>query len=295
MVVLNKQDVSSYINKRFYVYGLINPITDTIFYIGKGTGERLFHHETEVIKGRIITNKHLFYTIKSIVNNGLLLKYTILIQTDNEPEAYLKEKEFIEVFPGLTNIHAGGKGRTVGSLENTYGVDKAAEIKRKVSKNHADVSGENNPRFKKLPDTIKMNIDNGRPLYSYDCANPQNNPKCRIKIISRDKSKAISQIGKGICVSCGNHGSKNAMHGRIGTLNPMAGKSVKDIWIEKYGLEIANKMWLNQSEIKSINRIGYKHTEEVKNKIGIGNSKPKSEKGRLNIKIAAQNRKNKLL
>lgn len=28
----------------YYVYGLVNPIDDTIFYIGKGSGKRAYDH-----------------------------------------------------------------------------------------------------------------------------------------------------------------------------------------------------------------------------------------------------------
>lgn len=35
---------------RYYVYILVNPIDDTIFYIGKGTKNRVFAHELDYLK-----------------------------------------------------------------------------------------------------------------------------------------------------------------------------------------------------------------------------------------------------
>ena len=39
---------------------------------------------------------------------------------------------------------------------------------------------------------------------------------------------------------------KNHSKAVSGKNNPMYGRSVKDIWIEKYGKEEANKMWENR-------------------------------------------------
>ena len=38
-----------------------------------------------------------------------------------------------------------------------------------------------------------------------------------------------------------------------GESNPMYGKSIKDVWIKKYGLDVANKMWYESNEKRSIN------------------------------------------
>ena len=39
----------------FYVYGLIDPRTNQLFYIGKGKDNRVFEHEKESIKTIFIT------------------------------------------------------------------------------------------------------------------------------------------------------------------------------------------------------------------------------------------------
>ena len=47
-------------NEIFYVYHLIDPFNNTVFYVGKGYGERMYEHEKEV-RRKVIPhkNKHL--------------------------------------------------------------------------------------------------------------------------------------------------------------------------------------------------------------------------------------------
>jgi group I intron endonuclease len=97
-----------------------------------------------------------------------------------------------------------------------------------------------------------------------------------------------------------------------GINNPMYGKTVYDIWVEKFGKEEADKKNQLRSEKLSKSHIDKKHNETTKKKIGKANKgrsninkgktgvyfhteetkikmrKPKSEKGRLNIRLAKQ-------
>ena len=41
----------------YYVYGLVDPRTSQFFYIGKGTGNRIFEHEMESIESPNIEEK----------------------------------------------------------------------------------------------------------------------------------------------------------------------------------------------------------------------------------------------
>lgn len=44
MKVYSRNDVVGYITNKYYVYGLVDPVTKKIFYIGKGFRLRLFDH-----------------------------------------------------------------------------------------------------------------------------------------------------------------------------------------------------------------------------------------------------------
>jgi len=83
------------------------------------------------------------------------------------------------------------------------------EHKKNISKNHAN-------KNKSLPEKTKKKISENHKLKN-------------IKPPSRLGSKVPYKPRPNV--------------DRSGEKNPMFGKAVKDVWIEKYGLEIANKKW----------------------------------------------------
>lgn len=295
MDLVSKEQALKYINSKFYIYGLFNPSIGKVFYVGKGTRKRMFEHEAKV-NSKKIGNKHLVNTIKSLRSKRIPILYAIIYQTNNELLAYEKEKHFIKTFPsGLVNIHEGGRGRSVGKLEDTYGVEKAAEIRTRISTNRNYTSGEKHPLFKPLNPSIQIININGIEYYEFDCTNPDKNLNCRIKIRRkcgglRTKSKVNQIVGKVICASCSLTGERNAMHSSKNHTNGMQGRRVKDIWIEKYGADKAEDMWLEYKLRATEASKGKTHSAESKHKMSVSNSKPKSEQGRLNIKLAAQAR-----
>ncbi|MBI6118348.1 LEM-3-like GIY-YIG domain-containing protein [Salegentibacter maritimus] len=103
-------------NNRFYVYGLIDPRDDQIFYIGKGTGKRYSSH---LKKNRLDFNSGKIDRIKEIQENGLEVKIEILFPNLDENTAYELEKVLIyklgrEVFSEgiLTNLVPGGNWKS---------------------------------------------------------------------------------------------------------------------------------------------------------------------------------------
>lgn len=108
------------ISKGFYVYGLIDPRDNTIFYIGMGKNKpylcRYMVHEKQAKKGDMMNNSHKFRKISQILKEGLSVKYTLLFETDNFEEVKQKEIDLISFYknPKLTNIAPGGLGGNTG-------------------------------------------------------------------------------------------------------------------------------------------------------------------------------------
>jgi len=85
---------------RWYVYQLIDPRDQSVFYIGKGTGSRIHAHEKEASKG-VCSNK--CNKIKEIWEEGLSIVKRIICYCNDEKYAYQVESAWIRSTPNLTN------------------------------------------------------------------------------------------------------------------------------------------------------------------------------------------------
>jgi hypothetical protein len=98
---------------KYYVYIYSNPLTEEIFYVGKGKGDRVFSHlmdEKESEKVRYI---------QSLKNQGLKPKIEILIHgIENEETALRVECAIIDLIGinKLTNKQSGWKSATFGRM-----------------------------------------------------------------------------------------------------------------------------------------------------------------------------------
>lgn len=115
---------------KYYVYIYSHPITDEIFYIGKGKGNRVFSHLEE----QKISHKVQY--LNQLKDKGLKPKIEILIHGLEDEEVALKvESSVIDLIgiKNLTNIQSGYKSATYGRM--TIDQINAIYDKQKITKN----------------------------------------------------------------------------------------------------------------------------------------------------------------
>lgn len=116
----------------YYVYALIDPRNKQIFYVGKGTGQRVFEHEKESI-GSPDSEKLKLKTIAEIKEEGLEVKKIIINCNLTEAEAFAAEAALINAFnyvsdTGLTNIVAGHNSSEALNVDDFERINGAEEL-----------------------------------------------------------------------------------------------------------------------------------------------------------------------
>lgn len=119
----------------YYVYGLIDPRTKQIFYIGKGTKNRVFEHEKESL-GSPDSEKLKLKTIADIKDAGLEVEKIIINSNLTEEEAFAAEASLINAFnyvsgAGLTNIVSGHHSAEALSVDEYERINGAVELEEK--------------------------------------------------------------------------------------------------------------------------------------------------------------------
>lgn len=112
----------------YYVYGLIDPRSEKLFYIGKGTGNRVFQHVIESDKNPE-SEKAKLLTIKDIELSGNSVRHILINWGLSESEAFASEATLINLInyispDALTNIVSGHHSvgcMTVEEIEQNYG------------------------------------------------------------------------------------------------------------------------------------------------------------------------------
>lgn len=118
-----------------YVYGLIDPRNKELFYVGKGTGDRVFEHEANVKKNGSNGSPKENRT-QEILNADLEVTKIIFIWGLKQEEAYVGESTLINATDYMNSLnmnfclsnkvagHHGGLGAMeVNELEKLYGAE----------------------------------------------------------------------------------------------------------------------------------------------------------------------------
>ena len=115
----------------YYVYALIDSRVNQIFYIGKGSGNRVFEHEEEDINNPY-SNKEKLNKIREIKEAGYEVGKIIINDHLTEDEAYAAEASLINAFnyiSTLTNIVSGHHTTEALTVEEYERINGAAELK----------------------------------------------------------------------------------------------------------------------------------------------------------------------
>lgn len=158
----------------YYIYHLIDPINNEIFYVGMGKNDRMYYHEKSVNNNKFPNNnRFLFNKIKKIKNNGYKIIYKKLIENLNKYDAIKEEIKQIKNIGRrnlnkgtLCNLTDGGEGmlnptkeirekigysRVGKTWEEIYGIDGANKRHEELKLRHLNgfCKGENNGMYGK--------------------------------------------------------------------------------------------------------------------------------------------------
>ncbi len=145
---------------KYYVYGLLDSADvngknidyTKPFYVGKGCGNRVFHHAKAAIKAsKNEDNISLkISTIKEIIDQGREVLCVIYRWGLTEEEALIVESVLIDCLPGLTNIQRGYES-------SDYGKTTAEDLQKRLDIQEYDEPKENYIIIKTSEEIVESN------------------------------------------------------------------------------------------------------------------------------------------
>lgn len=113
-----------------YVYALVDP-DGSVFYVGKGTGRRMFSHERQAARGK---QGARFDRIREIVAAGGSVACRVLGEYATDELAARAEVYFIASHDGLLNLTKGGEigGKPVDWRQRC--IDRAMELLGRIER-----------------------------------------------------------------------------------------------------------------------------------------------------------------
>lgn len=136
-----------------YVYSHIRPDTGEVFYVGKGTGNRMYHN---------YDRNQYWRNVASKCGGEEKIKVCLLASGLSEDEAYNFERVMIcaiksQTAHRLVNMHCGGKGGSFNPSDEVREKQRNAKLGRKLSEEHRKKIGDIH-RGRKRSDETKRKI-----------------------------------------------------------------------------------------------------------------------------------------
>lgn len=134
---MNNVQMSSNLIKAIhsYVYLLIDPESNEIFYVGEGQGDRVLQHAKAAVSDNNPSNPTKIERIKSIQAKGLEVKYIILrhgILKQDKEWAFMLESSIIDLLKYMHDNHisAALTNDKAGHKRNLWGIKSLPELEK---------------------------------------------------------------------------------------------------------------------------------------------------------------------